>query len=151
MVRGAARCNHIKVDGGACKAPVLQDSTYCFWHDPDHAQEAAEARRLGGLRRKREHTVAGAYDVEGLDSIPKIRRVVEIATLDTLGLENSVARNRTLIASATAAARLVEVAELEDRLQALEAAVQAKPALTDSIFDVDAHDPAIVTEANDHG
>ena len=117
---------------------------WCLWHDPDHAQEAAEARRLGGLRRRRERTVAVAYDLEGLESVPQIRRVLEIATTDTLSLENSVARNRALIASATAAAKLLETGELEERVESLEAAVRSRPVSETSIFDQDPHDPAIV-------
>jgi hypothetical protein len=58
--------------------------------------EVAEAQRLGGLRRTRARTVAAAYDVAGLDDIPSVRRVLEIV-LDTLGLENSVARSRVLV------------------------------------------------------
>jgi hypothetical protein len=92
----------------------------CYWHDPAHAEEAAQARKLGGQRRRRESTLAGAYDVEGLATIPQIRRVVEIATFDALGLDNSVQRGRLLIAAALAAMKLVEVGELEDRLQRIE-------------------------------
>lgn len=138
-----ARTEH----GQSCRQAPLVGAELCFWREPEHAQEAIEARRLGGLRRRREHTLAGAYDVEGLESVVQIRRLLEIATLDTLGLENSVARN--LIASATAAARLVEVGELEDRLQALEAAVQARGVMTTSAFDMDPHDPAIAFEAEE--
>lgn len=98
----------------------MEDEEFCFWHSPDHAQEATEARRLGGLRRRREKTLAGAYDIDGLDSIPKIRRLVEIAALDTAGLENSASRSRTLIAAAMAAAKLLEVGEHEERLAVLE-------------------------------
>jgi hypothetical protein len=74
----------------------LQDGEFCFMHSPDHAEEVAEARRLGGLRRRREKTVAGAFEFQGLASVGQIRRLVEIAVLDTLGLENSIARARTL-------------------------------------------------------
>ena len=42
----------------------------------------------------------------GLD--PAIQRVMEIATLDTLGLENSVARSRLLLGIAGIATKLVE-------------------------------------------
>ena len=94
-----------------------------MWHSPDHTAEAAEARRLGGLRRRRERTVSVAYDFAGLGSAESIGRVIEIATLDALGLENSIARCRVLIAAALAASRLLEVGELEARLAALEAAV----------------------------
>jgi hypothetical protein len=90
-------------------------------HSPDHAAEAAEARKLGGLRRRRETTLAVAYDFEGLGSTESIGRIIEIATLDALGLENSIARCRVLIAAALAASRLLEVGELEARLSALEA------------------------------
>lgn len=42
-----------------------------------------------------------------LDSVEGIRRVLEAAVLDVLPLEPSVARARTLIAAALAAARLL--------------------------------------------
>jgi hypothetical protein len=47
-----------------------------------------------GLRRRRERTVSGAYDFAGLATIESIRRILEIAVLDVLGLENSIARAR---------------------------------------------------------
>jgi hypothetical protein len=95
----------------------------CLWHSPDREEEAAEARRLGGLRRRREKAVSGAYDLVGLDSVQAIRRILEIATIDTLGLENSIVRSRTLISAAVAAAKLLESGELEERIATLEAAV----------------------------
>lgn len=116
------RCGFIK-DGVACRATPLRDQPFCFWHSPDHTVEAAEARRLGGLRRKRERTVAGAYELAALDSVIAIRRLIEIATLDVLGLENSLARARTLASLALVALRLLEAGELESRLETLEGAV----------------------------
>ncbi len=93
----------------------------CFLHDPAHAAEAAEARRLGGVRRRREGTIRSAFDLGPLDTPAGIRRVLEIATTDSLGLDNGIARSRTLIAAASAAARLLEVSDLDARLRALEA------------------------------
>jgi hypothetical protein len=113
-------CKAIRGDGAPCGMPPLRERSFCLAHDPDHVEEAQEARRLGGQRRRRERIVAEVYDFEGLDSIPKIRRVVEIAVLDTFGLENSVNRNRTLIAGAQTAAKLLETGELEDRVADLE-------------------------------
>ncbi len=92
-------------------------------HDPEHADEMAEARRLGGLRRRKEKAVSGAYDIEGLETVGQIRRLIEIAVLDTLGLENSVARSRTLAYLAQVALKALEVGEFQERLQALEAAI----------------------------
>ncbi len=104
----------------------MHESQFCFWHSPDHAEEAKEARRLGGLRRRREKTIEGAYDIEGLETVPQIRRLLQIATTDALGLETSVARVRVLIALVVAAAKLLEVGELEDRLAAVEAALKPR-------------------------
>jgi hypothetical protein len=101
----------------------MRGEPFCFWHHPDHGTEAAEARRLGGLRHKRERTLQGAYDFEGLGTIPDIRRLLEIAVLDTLSLENSVPRSRTIGYLAQVAASLVEKGELADRLEAVEGAL----------------------------
>jgi hypothetical protein len=131
-------CTHELADGRLCRATPLRDSPFCFWHDPDREEETHEARRLGGLRRRRERTVAGAYDFAGLGSIEAIRRILEIATLDALGLENSVARARVLIAAALGATKLLEAGELEERLAALEAAVRDRPGTAaEPLFSVD--------------
>ena len=105
----------------------MRDSDFCFWHSPDHTEEAAEARRLGGLRRRRERAVAGAYEVDSLDSVAAIRRVIEIVTLDGLGMEStSVARGRLLIAAMQTATKLLETGELEERVERIEAVLGPK-------------------------
>jgi len=101
----------------------MRTSEFCFWHSPEHEDEAAEARRLGGLRRRRERAVAGAYEFDGLTSVAQIARLVEVAVIDTLALENGVARNRTLAYLAQTATKLLEVGELEQRLEQVEAAL----------------------------
>ena len=130
-------CSGRKENGQACRAPKLRDSEYCLMHSPDHAEEVAEARRLGGLRRRREVAVAGAYEFNGLVSVSDLRRLLEIALLDTLGLENSIARARTLGYLVGVAAKLLEVGELEERLAYLEAAVHSQKALAEPVFDAE--------------
>jgi hypothetical protein len=119
-------CKAIRSNGESCRAAPLRDSAFCLWHDPEQADVVAEARRLGGARRKRETTLAGAYDIEGLGSVAEIRRIVEIAVLDALSLENSVARGRLLVACALAGAKLLEVGELDERLTAVEATLRPR-------------------------
>jgi hypothetical protein len=115
-------CLASRRDGQPCGAtPTL--SGYCFMHDPDRVEAAAEARELGGKRRRREGTIAGAFDFEGLDDVPKLRRLLEIIGVDLLGLENSIARARAIISLVQAAAKLLEVGEHEERLEAIEAVV----------------------------
>ncbi len=121
------RCRAIAEGGQPCNAPPLREHPYCFWHCPDHQTEAQEARRLGGLRRQREATVAGAYDVDGLASVSDIRRLLEIAVTDTLELPNSVARNRTLAYLAQTSLRALEVGEMAQRVAAIESAVAPRP------------------------
>lgn len=117
------RCHAITDRGETCRQAPLHGQDFCFWHDPENASEAAEARRLGGLRRRRERTLQEAYALEGLDAVAGARRLLDVAVTEALALDNSLARSRVLIAAAHASARLLEVGELEDRLKALEAAV----------------------------
>ena len=98
----------------------MQDEDFCFWHSPEHAEAAAEARRLGGLRRRKERITGGAYDFVGLESVAQIRRLLEIATADTLVLESSIARSRALAYLSQMALKALEVGELEERVRALE-------------------------------
>jgi len=88
------------------------------WKNPPQPTNPPQDR--GGLRRRREKAVAGAYDFDGLDSVPKARRLLEIAALDSLALENSVARSRTLAYLAQVALKALEVGELAERIEALE-------------------------------
>jgi hypothetical protein len=118
------QCPTVKPDGTACRMRPLRSARFCYSHDPEHAAEAADARRLGGKRRRRERFTATAFRVQGVDTIKDIRRVLEIALLDTLDLESSVARSRALFWGCTVLVRLREVGELEDRLEALEAALR---------------------------
>ena len=75
----------------------MRDQPFCFWHHPDHRAAAAEARRLGGLRRRREKTLEGAYDLaDGLRSVDSILRFVESGAIDLLGLDSSVARSNAM-------------------------------------------------------
>jgi hypothetical protein len=117
------RCAYAKTDGEPCAMAPLRDRPYCFAHDPERATEAAEARRLGGLRRRKEGTIAVAYDLPGLDTVAGIRRLLDIVVTNGIGLDNGIPRLRALISTAVAATNLLKVGEFEERLAALEAAV----------------------------
>jgi hypothetical protein len=95
----------------------------------------AEARKLGGVRRKREVTLAGAYDFEGLDTVHQLRRLLLVVAFDMLSLENSVARARVIVAIVLTGAKLLEVGEFAERLAALEAAVDGNRQRPDSLYD----------------
>ena len=117
------RCAYAKADGQPCQMAPLRDRPYCFAHDPERAEEAADARRLGGLRRRKEGTIAVAYDLPGLDTVVGIRRLLDIVVTDGVGLDNGIPRLRVLISTAVAAMNLLKVGELEERLAALEGVI----------------------------
>jgi hypothetical protein len=128
-------CAFVMPDGRACRAGPQRDRPYCFSHDPERATEAAEARRLGGLRRRKEGTIAVAYDLPGLDTAPGIRRLLDIVVTDGIGLDNGIPRLRVLISTAVAAMNLLKVGELEERLEALEGVVLNRSSDDHPVFD----------------
>jgi hypothetical protein len=117
------RCKALNEKGEPCKAAPMVKSAYCVFHDPEHAEVVQQARSAGGQRRKREVAVAIAFEFEGLNSIAAIRRLVEVAAYDALGLPNDLPRVRALAYLAQVAVTLVERGELEERLAAVEAAL----------------------------
>jgi hypothetical protein len=131
-----AHCRAIKANGEPCRSPALTGSDFCLFHDPARSEEVEEARRLGGLRRRRERTVSTIYDFQGLRSIADILRVLESVVTDTLSLDNSVERSRAL-AQLSEIARRCLVYNQEERLQLLEAALQSRPAAEEDIIDLD--------------
>jgi hypothetical protein len=118
-------CTFLMPDGRSCRAGPQRDRPYCFSHDPERAEEAAEARRLGGLRRRKEGTIAVAYDLPGLDTVAGIRRLLDVVVTDGIGMENGIARLRVLISASAAATNLLKVGEFEERLAALESVADA--------------------------
>ena len=120
------QCAFILPSGETCRMHPLQNSEFCWVHSAERKKEVQEARRLGGLRRKRESTISSAYQFESLDSVDEIRRIVLIAVLDALSMENSMSRARTLAYLAQVALRMLEVGEIEERVSALEELAKVK-------------------------
>jgi hypothetical protein len=130
-------CKATRADGQPCGMPPMAESEFCWAHDPANAEAAAEARRMGGLRRKREGTVTGAYNFGGLSNVHDIRRLIEIAVVDTLSIENSIQRSRTLAYLAQTGLKSLEVGEVQDRLQQLEELVLGRRPFHSSMFNDD--------------
>ena len=107
-------CTFEMPDGLLCRAPALRGKAVCYWHDPDKAEEAADSRRIGGLHRRKAKSVATIYDFSGLRTVESAQRLLETAAIETLALENSIARNRALI---SAAAPLADGAQWFEKLR----------------------------------
>jgi hypothetical protein len=110
----------------------LRDSDYCWTHDPSKGRERAEARQRGGRNRRTPGTVitslgGGITAPLALDDMSSIQAGLNLVWNDTLAQENSGSRSRTLVAVLMAAVKCLEVGELEERLAALEQAVNQRP------------------------
>ncbi len=102
-------CRRVKDDGSRCRAASLHNAEFCFWHDPEHAAEAVDASRRGGLRRKQELIVAAAYGIPDFASSEAVLRLIEIVAMDSLVLNNTPSRNRLLLAAASALRNQIQV------------------------------------------
>jgi hypothetical protein len=127
-------CTFIMPSGRPCRATPLRDEPFCFWHSPETAEEAAEARRLGGLHRRKKKTVGAVYGFQGLRTIEDNQALLETAAIETLALENSISRNRALAGFAAVGAKLIEVGDHDERLRALEAVQHGQAAVEADAF-----------------
>ena len=120
--------------GIPCRAAPGIDSTFCFNHDPDQAEAAAAARKLGGQRRKREGTLTTAFALESLDTIEGVQRLLDVITAEGLAMDNGAPRLRILLAVVGHATKLIEAGELAHRIEHLEEVLRSK---TDRISKAD--------------
>jgi hypothetical protein len=114
------KCQAANKSGSACGSHPMVDHDYCFLHSPDHSEEAARARSIGGHRRKRDQVIQVTYDLGDLNSLEGLLRLLDVAALDALGLENSLARSKVLVSIVRAGATLLPLGELDQRLTELE-------------------------------
>lgn len=119
-------CKGRSEDGSPCRQAPGLDSEFCFWHDPEHADEASEARRLGGKRAHKESALIAAYNLGGLDSAEGITRHLEMTRVEALKLQDPDRRVRALISIGRAASRHLEVHLLDKRFRMLEDALAKK-------------------------
>lgn len=127
MPSTASPCTAIsKRTGKPCQGRSLPGSDYCLFHDPARAAQRAQARSAGGKARhgRKIAPASNGQQPIRLDSVNAVLAIVERALTDTLILENSNQRNRTLGTLALAALKAFEISELEQRLTALEQLVK---------------------------
>jgi hypothetical protein len=115
-------CTFLMPDGRTCRAGPQRDRPFCFAHDPERAADAADARRLGGLRRRKEGTIAVAYDLPGLDTVAGIRRLLDRRDRRGRPRERHRPPARPHL-NRRGGHELLKVGEFEERLTALESVV----------------------------
>ena len=108
------RCPATKRDGSQCTVTVNPPQTYCWWHDPDHADKRRRTASKGGRAR------AGKV-IKGL------HRLLEDLTNQVITGELETSRGAvanqlisTRIRLLEHERRVKETEELEERIEALE-------------------------------
>lgn len=118
------RCKATTRSGKPCQAWAVEESDFCFWHDPGRAHERRAARRRGGHARHGRH-IGPTGDVEPVtitsarDTLPILAEAVN----DLQALENSVSRARAIGYLCGQVIKAFEVTELQARVEALESAL----------------------------
>ena len=110
-------CKATNASGKPCQSNA-GPSGYCFTHDPERAAARQSARKLGGYHRRR-GAVSG--DAVTIVSLADVLTLVNAVIRDAWNLDNSPARARVLLSAADCARGVLEVADLEKRIAALEA------------------------------
>jgi hypothetical protein len=118
----------------------MRDESFCFLHHPKYVDAAAEARRVRHSRETREFTLATHLGIDGVSTVADLQHILTVVLLETFSLPNAVPRNRTLVTAVQAAAKLLEVGDQEQRLEALEETVSRLGAIEGSLMDVELSD-----------
>ena len=128
-------CKAVKQDGDPCTAKALQGRDFCFFHDPDNATKAKEAQTKGGASKPVLTVVKswrGQPGEDGETTTIQTPRPDEIVCLlaDTIDevktgqIDPKIANAVGYLAGVMLKALQHEA--LEERLQAIEEAIQTK-------------------------
>jgi len=121
------KCQAITHSGAPCQAYALAGSDYCFHHDPARATERREARSKGGHARHGRHIgPVGQAEPVPLDTMTDVAALLKQTINDTLKLENSIQRARTIGYLAGVCIKALDMADLEQRVAALERVLELR-------------------------
>jgi len=118
-------CQARKPDGASCQAAALPGSDFCFFHDPDRADERRDAQSFGGSRNRMKTLSADAPDVK-IESCQDVVRLISetINQVRRGDLDPRVANAIGYLANVLIKA--AEQGDLEKRIEDLEAALKMK-------------------------
>jgi hypothetical protein len=123
----AQKCQATTKDGVPCNAYALASSDYCFHHDPARAVERRQARRKGGRARHGRHIgPVGQAPPVALDTMADVAALLQRTINDTLQLENSIHRARTVGYLAGLLIKALDITTLEQRITELESVLWSR-------------------------
>lgn len=111
------RCQATTEDASPCRQAPRHGRPFCFWHDPETADDARRAREVGGKRAHREAAIAGAFNLGDLSTPEGILRLFEISMVEAMQIEDPVQKVRAINQTARYAALLLEITDSHERLR----------------------------------
>ena len=118
-------CKATTKDGPGCQTSAMPGSDFCFFHDPDKADERFEARAAGGRQNRMKTLSADAPDLKVESCQDVVSLISETINQVRKGeLDPRVANAVGYLANVLI--RAVEQGDIEDRIEALESAVKMK-------------------------
>lgn len=112
----AKRCIERTKAGRRCQAFTIEDSEYCWAHDPTLAKKRARARSHGGRQR----AYPRGDGPERVETMEDVLEGVNAALRSAWELDNTAERGRLLASLYDLAAKIIRPSEVEERLEALE-------------------------------
>lgn len=126
-------CEATTTEGPRCRAAALDGSRFCFFHDPAKAEERQAAQAAGGRRGLARTLSDDTADINIENGQDVVRLISETINQVRRGqLDPRVANAVGYLANVLLKA--VEQGDVEERLAALEAVVQAKRRVTADDF-----------------
>jgi len=116
-----AKCNATTKNGQACKIAALKGDRFCFTHSRQTRAAQAAARKLGGQNRHTPHFAGPETLPADVTTLPQARQILTYTLAEVIGMDNSIARARVLLALFDSFIKSIEIGELEQRIAALEA------------------------------
>ncbi len=114
------RCQARTKSGARCKATAVEDSDYCFAHDPALAAQRAEWRREGGRKSGKRVVLEEAATIRTPEEVRDLlARTIEAVQAGTMDVQTA----NTIRSLSNALLRAIKDTDLADRLEALERAV----------------------------
>lgn len=110
------QCNHFKADGLQCGAPRQKNSPFCFTHDPDKANERMLAWKAGGHAKRILPELKPIKLDKPRDAVKLLAQTINEVRKGEIDPRIATA----IFYGANTLLKAFELAELEDRLDAIE-------------------------------
>lgn len=115
------QCKAKTTKGTVCTMPAIKGGRLCYIHAPETAAARAVSRKLGGENRHVQHFADPATLPQDVTTLEEANKLLKYVWDETEGMDNSIARNRLLLACYEMFVKSIEIGEMEARIAALEA------------------------------